>query len=77
MQATITLGIWSVTMFLPLFKSYKGYMLPVNLIFSYLWLTSFIFSAQDWTDNRCRFVGPGLGHCGLKRTVAAFNFLAM
>lgn len=65
-------------MFLPLLKSYKGYLMPLNLVFSYLWLTSFIFAVQDWGQNgRCRYVGPGRGHCGLKKTVAAFSFLAM
>ncbi|KID99364.1 might be a transmembrane protein, partial [Metarhizium majus ARSEF 297] len=74
--ATITLVLWTIGMVLPLVGAYRGHLWPVNLAFSYLWLTSFIFSAQDWANGRCHVVGPGYGRCNLKRTVAAFNFLA-
>ncbi|UNI15380.1 hypothetical protein JDV02_001917 [Purpureocillium takamizusanense] len=74
--ATITLALSIVAMALPFIHGYKGYLLPVNLIMSYLWMTSFIFSAQDWAGGRCPFNGP-LAKCGLKKTVIAFNFLAL
>ncbi|KAG8408132.1 hypothetical protein J3459_018146 [Metarhizium acridum] len=74
--ATITLALWTFGMVLPLVGAYRGHLWPVNLAFSYLWLTSFIFSAQDWSNGRCHVVGPGYGRCNLKRTIAAFNFLA-
>jgi len=74
--ATITLALWTFGMVLPFIRSYGGHLWPVNLILSYLWLTSVIFSAQDWTGGRCRITGPGFSKCGLKKTVVAFNFLA-
>jgi hypothetical protein len=76
-QATITLGLWTFGMLLPIFNRYGGHLWPANLVFSYLWLTSFIFSAQDWTGGRCNIIGPTFGECGLKKTVVAFNFLAL
>lgn len=76
-QATITLAVSIVAMVLPFIHRYKGYLLPFNLIMSYLWLTSFIFSTQDWAGGRCPLNGPGSGDCGLKKTVIAFNFLAL
>ncbi|OAA39725.1 MARVEL-like domain protein [Metarhizium rileyi] len=74
--ATITLALWTFGMVLPFVRAYGGHLWPVNLILSYLWLTSLVFSAQDWTGGRCRVIGPGFDRCGLKRTAVAFNFLA-
>lgn len=64
-------------MLLPLVDSYGGYLMPLNLILSYFWLTSFIFSAQDWSGDRCYDTGPLFGHCGKKHTMEAFNFLGL
>jgi hypothetical protein len=63
---------------LPLIKSYKGYLAPLAWIFSYLWLTAFIFAAQDYNFNNCAFNSPfGIGRCALKKTLEAFAFLAL
>ncbi|KAM4066127.1 membrane-associating domain-containing protein [Hirsutella rhossiliensis] len=75
--ATITLAIYLFGMVLPLIDSYGGYLMPLNLILSYLWLTSFIFSAQDWSRGRCYYTAPLLGNCGKKHTMEAFNFLGL
>ncbi|KND89632.1 hypothetical protein TOPH_05776 [Tolypocladium ophioglossoides CBS 100239] len=74
--AVITLPLYFCAMFMPLFRSYEGYFLPVNFIFSYLWLTSFVFSASDWGGRLCRRTTLGAGRCSLKRTVEAFDFFA-
>ncbi|EFZ03834.1 membrane-associating domain protein [Metarhizium robertsii] len=74
--AVITIPIYLVAMIAPVFKSYEGYFLPVNFIFSYLWLTSFIFSAVDWSGHLCRQEPLGANRCGRKRAVEAFNFIA-
>ncbi|PHH76130.1 hypothetical protein CDD82_4126 [Ophiocordyceps australis] len=74
--AVITFVIYLVGMVLPFMDNYHGHMVPLNLILSYLWLTSFIFSAQDWSGHRCRSTYPAAGLCGRKHTVEAFNFLA-
>jgi hypothetical protein len=80
----ITLFFYLFAMVLPAIKSYHGYMLPLNLALSYLWLTSLIFSSQDWSGDRCRYsvyVYPGrtgVNHrCGLKHTVQAFNIIGL
>ncbi|OAA35901.1 MARVEL-like domain protein [Cordyceps fumosorosea ARSEF 2679] len=73
--AVITLAFWIPAMVLPIVGKYGGHLWPFNLIFSYLWLTAFIFSAQDWSRGRCTF-SDFFSRCGLKRTVIAFNFFA-
>ncbi|KAL6876955.1 hypothetical protein J3F83DRAFT_430847 [Trichoderma novae-zelandiae] len=74
--ATITLAVWTFGMVLPLVNAYGGHLWLANHILSYLWLTSFIFSAQDWAGGRCTTHAPTFGKCGLKKTVVAFNFFA-
>ncbi|KAJ4366291.1 hypothetical protein N0V83_007927 [Neocucurbitaria cava] len=62
---------------LPVMKSYKGYGAPLPWIFSYLWLTAFIFATQDYSDGRCVYNSPTfVTECGLKKTIAAFAFIA-
>ncbi|RFU79578.1 hypothetical protein TARUN_2626 [Trichoderma arundinaceum] len=73
--AVITLGFWLVGSALPLIGRYRGYLAPLNLVFSYLWLTSFIFSSQDWSSGKCGFGQPGEGHCSRKHAIDAFNFI--
>jgi hypothetical protein len=62
---------------LPLMSSYKGYLAPVATIFSYLWLTAFIFAAQDYNFGSCWVSPSGVGQCGIKKTLEAFAFLAL
>ena len=76
-QAVITLVIYIFAMFVPIMKTYRGYFAPVNFIFSYLWLASFIFSSQDWSGRLCSQTPLGTGRCAQKRTVEAFNFIAL
>lgn len=65
-------------MALPAIKSYRGYMLPINLALTYLWLTSLIFSSQDYAGGRCRSRRPGArSYCGMKHTVQAFHIIGL
>ena len=65
-------------MFLPALKAYRGYLLPLNMALSYLWLTSLIFSSQDYSGRRCYYNSPPLvNHCGLKHTVQAFSIIGL
>ena len=55
-------------------------MLPLNVILSYLWLTSLIFTSQDWAGGRCRYNTFNMGldiHCGLKHTAMAFFIIGL
>ncbi|KAM0255045.1 hypothetical protein ACHAQJ_006194 [Trichoderma viride] len=74
--AVITMVVYLVGMIAPCLPKYGGYLAPLHLIFSYLWLTAFIFAAQDWSHNRCHFSIPRSGLCGRKHAIEAFNFLA-
>lgn len=59
-------------------KLYKGYGTLIHLGFSYLWLTSFIFAAQDYNFGNCANIEPPeAGQCSVKYTLEAFAFLAL
>jgi hypothetical protein len=65
-------------MVLPALKRYRGYALPLNMLLTYLWLTSLIFSSQDYSGGRCRFFSPpGIGRCGMKHTIQAFFIIGL
>ena len=73
----MTLGFYLIALVMPLIGKYEGHLAPLNVIFSYLWLTSFILSTQAWTGGGCHDNGPMLGRCGRKHTIMAFNFLGL
>jgi len=70
--------IYLPALVLPAVKSYKGYLAPLVWLFSYLWLTAFIFAAQDYEYGNCAFNSPGsfVNKCSLKKTLEAFAFIA-
>ncbi|KAF2405096.1 hypothetical protein EJ06DRAFT_525652 [Trichodelitschia bisporula] len=76
------IAVLNVAFFLPMLvlparSSYGGHFLPLNFIFSYLWLTAFIFTAQDYSGKQCHRVSPDdVYACGRKTTIEAFSFLA-
>jgi len=75
--AAIDAILYIPALVLPAVKSYKGYLAPAAWIFSYLWLTAFIFAAQDYSSGRCTAHSPAfVNKCGLKRTLEAFAFIA-
>jgi len=74
--AAIDVIVYLPALFLPVIPSYKGYLALAAWLFSYLWLTAFIFSAQDYNFNGCARSPFGVNKCSLKRTLEAFAFLA-
>ncbi|KAJ9292653.1 hypothetical protein DTO271G3_8546 [Paecilomyces variotii] len=73
----------SVAFFLPAFISpfmpnvLSKFVLAIDIIFSYLWLTAFIFSAQDYDWRDCAtHAPPGRGGCSKKHANESFIFLA-
>ncbi|KAL1851458.1 hypothetical protein Plec18170_006273 [Paecilomyces lecythidis] len=73
----------SVAFFLPAFISpflpnvLSKFVLAIDIIFSYLWLTAFIFAAQDYDWRNCNTrAPPGNGGCSKKKANEAFIFLA-
>ncbi|PYI20793.1 hypothetical protein BO86DRAFT_437435 [Aspergillus japonicus CBS 114.51] len=71
----------SVVFFLPAFVSpfmphaLSKFVLAIDVIFSYLWLTSFIFAAQDYNWHNCGANAPPGASCALKKANEAFIFL--
>lgn len=74
--SALVLAFWIPAVALPFLSSYKFFYALPNFIFSYLWLTSFIFAAQDYNEGSCRGNAPTGGSCNLKLTSEAFIFLA-
>ncbi|OQD73022.1 hypothetical protein PENDEC_c017G02865 [Penicillium decumbens] len=48
---------------------------PIDVIFSYLWLTAFIFAAQDYNWKNCATNAPAGASCALKKANESFMFL--
>ncbi|CAL5871590.1 uncharacterized protein PFLUO_LOCUS5843 [Penicillium psychrofluorescens] len=78
----VVIAVLSVVFFLPALVSpflpttLGMFVLAIDIIFSYLWLTAFIFAAQDYSTQACYFrAPPGLG-CSRKKANEAFIFLA-
>jgi hypothetical protein len=86
-QAVLTLFFYIFAVVLPVLKSYRGYMLPLNLALTYLWLTSLIFSSQDYSGDRCSsdssypsyysYYSRADSRCGLKHTIQAFQIIGL
>ncbi|CAO2652292.1 Nn.00g005750.m01.CDS01 [Neocucurbitaria sp. VM-36] len=74
--SALVLGFWLPSFVLPMFSTYKFYYAPLNFVFSYLWLTAFVFSAQDYNESECKLNAPFGGSCSLKLTSESFIFLA-
>ncbi|KAI9926137.1 hypothetical protein ASPWEDRAFT_622364 [Aspergillus wentii DTO 134E9] len=75
------IAVMSVAFFLPAFvspflpKALSKFVLAIDIIFSYLWLTAFIFAAQDYNWHSC-FVNSPFGlSCSKKKANEAFMFL--
>ncbi|PGH31890.1 hypothetical protein GX50_05325 [[Emmonsia] crescens] len=77
----IVISVLSVAFFLPglispFIPMVGRFAFPIDIIFSYLWLTSFIFTAQDYNWHECGLNAPPGGKCSLKFALEAFTFLA-
>ncbi|CAI7645738.1 unnamed protein product [Penicillium palitans] len=75
------IAVVSVVAFLPAFISpfmktpVKEFVLFIDVIFSYLWLAAFIFSAVDYNQNNCHANAPPSVACSKKWANEAFIFL--
>ncbi|KAB8233853.1 hypothetical protein ETB97_011942 [Aspergillus alliaceus] len=75
------ISVMSVVFFLPAFVSpflptaLGKFVLLIDVVFSYLWLTAFIFAAQDYNRHDCRFNAPPGISCSKKKANEAFIFL--
>ncbi|KLU89862.1 hypothetical protein MAPG_08831 [Magnaporthiopsis poae ATCC 64411] len=74
--ATLTLLVYPVALLLSRSDARRGYLHPLNLIFSYLWLAAFVVATDSYADTMClgAFAGP-FGRCAYKHTVMAFSFI--
>ncbi|CAI7632296.1 unnamed protein product [Penicillium manginii] len=76
------IAVLSVVFFIPAFISpflptaLSKFVLLIDVIFSYLWLTAFIFAAQDYSQHSCNFSSPFGVTCGRKKANESFIFLA-
>lgn len=76
------IAVLSVVFFLPAFispflpRALSRFVLLIDMVFSYLWLTAFIFSAQDYNWHSCYLNAPPGMNCSRKKANEAFIFLA-
>ncbi|KAJ5241691.1 uncharacterized protein N7469_000018 [Penicillium citrinum] len=78
------IAVLSVVFFLPAFISpflptaLSKFVLLIDVVFSYLWLTAFIFAAQDYNKSKtlCYFNSPPGVTCPRKKANESFIFLA-
>lgn len=75
--AIMTLLAYPVALFLSRSDARHGFLHPLNLVFSYLWLAAFVVGTDSYADHYCLrlFAGP-FGRCAYKHTVMAFSFIA-
>ncbi|KAH8689971.1 hypothetical protein BGW36DRAFT_307305 [Talaromyces proteolyticus] len=76
------IAVLSVVFFIPAFISpfmptmLSKFVVLIDLVFSYLWLTAFIFTAEDFDRGFCYIAeAPGVS-CSKKHAAQAFTFLA-
>ncbi|EED14309.1 conserved hypothetical protein [Talaromyces stipitatus ATCC 10500] len=78
----LVISVLSVVFFLPAFLSpFKSTLLSkwvalIDMIFSYLWLTAFIFSSQSYNYGNVYFNAPFGVKVSVKHAAEAFTFLA-
>lgn len=73
--AVISMVVYLVGAIAPCLPKYGGLLAPLHLIFSYLWLTAFIFASLSWSHNRCRNSFPAPGNCSKKHAIQAWLFI--
>ncbi|KAF2000614.1 hypothetical protein P154DRAFT_522502 [Amniculicola lignicola CBS 123094] len=75
--SALVLGFWLPSFVVPFLDAYKFFYAPLNFIFSYLWLTAFIFAAQDYNISECEYTAPFGGKCAYKLTGESFMFIGL
>jgi len=75
------IAVLSVVFFLPAFISpfrsaFSKFVVPIDFVFSYLWLTAFIFTAQSYDYGNVRLNDPAGVNAPIKHAGEAFVFLA-
>jgi len=75
--ATTAVAFFLIPLFLSFVKRVTWHLTPLDLIYSYLWLTALVFTAQDYNYNNCAAGPPSLDpRCSRKFALEAFTFLA-
>ncbi|KZZ90688.1 MARVEL-like domain protein [Ascosphaera apis ARSEF 7405] len=58
----------------PFFTRLAWISLPIDVVWSYFYLTGFVFAAEDYNWQKCSENAPPGASCGKKRTLEAFLF---
>jgi len=75
--ACTAVAFFLIPLFLSFVKRVTWHLTPLDLIYSFLWLTAVVFTSQDYNYNDCS-VGPPSQDpsCSRKHALEAFSFLA-
>jgi len=75
--ATTTVAFFLPPLFTALHKRFHWHWIPLDLIYSYFWLTAVIFEAEDYNYLSCSATDPdGETSCSQKYALEGFAFLA-
>jgi len=74
--ACTTVAFFLIPLFLSFVKRVTWHFISLDLIYSYLWLTAVVFTAQDYNYNDCAAGPPSQEtSCSRKYALEAFTFL--
>jgi len=75
--ATTNAGFFLAPLIFSFWNRLTWHVLPLDLAYSYLWLTAFIFAAEDYNWHSCSAGPPStLSSCSKKWVLEAFTFLS-
>ncbi|KIW86524.1 hypothetical protein Z517_01922 [Fonsecaea pedrosoi CBS 271.37] len=76
--ACTCIGFFLPTIPLAFHKRFTVQLIPLDYIYSHLWVTAFIFAAEDYNRHPCSSVSPpGVRKCSLKYALESWCIIAV
>ncbi|KAK5214817.1 hypothetical protein LTR72_012068, partial [Exophiala xenobiotica] len=76
--ACTSIGFFLPTMPLAFYKRFTVHLIPLDYVYSHLWVTAFIFAAQDYNWKACSQNSPrGVHKCTLKFALESWCIIAV
>jgi hypothetical protein len=76
--ACTSIGFFLFTMPLAFHKRFTVHLIPLDYVYSHLWVTAFIFAAQDYNRKACsQNSPPGVHKCTLKYALESWCIIAV
>lgn len=76
--ACTSIAFFLPTMPLAFYRRFTVHLIPLDYIYSHLWVTAFIFAAQDYNSKDCSMASPvNLHKCALKYALESWCIIAV